>query len=148
RPRLARRPPLRLGAGGGRRERLFPVGGLTPLAPLSHPLPTTGRGGKRHQRSVRSLGGGAPLPAVGRGWERGGGRVSTARLAQLPQPALGWGGISNQNVLPCCSAVCTPIVPACCSTIALQMARPRPVPPRSRLSEESICWNLPKIRCS
>ena len=45
---------------------------------------------------------------------------------------------------PC--SLSTPIRPPCCSTIALQIARPSPVPPLSRLSESSTWTNRSKIR--
>src|SRR5262245_11310493 len=58
-----------------------------------------------------------------------------------------WGlvGIRNQKTLPCRSSLSTPIRPPCCSTIALQMARPSPDPPLRRASEDSTCRKRSKI---
>ena len=70
-----------------------------------------------------------------------------ARLsAALARQAL---GSSNQNVLPAPSSLSNPISPPCAATISWQSARPSPVPPIARVSEESarknrlktcFCW--------
>ena len=58
-----------------------------------------------------------------------------ARLsAALARQAL---GSSNQNVLPTPSVLSKPMRPPWAVTISWQSARPRPVPPISRVSEES-----------
>ena len=51
----------------------------------------------------------------------------------------------NVNVLPSPGTLVTVIVPPSCSTIALQIGRPRPVPPFWRPSDDSTCWKRSKI---
>src|SRR5262249_39087652 len=56
-------------------------------------------------------------------------------------------GTSKMKVAPLPASLSTQMRPRCCSTMALEMASPRPVPPLRRASEESICWNLRKSSC-
>jgi len=46
----------------------------------------------------------------------------------------------NQKVLPWPGRLCTPTSPPISCANCLQMARPRPVPPYSRVVEVSACW--------
>ena len=89
------------------------------------------------------------FPDRGRGQERPGARRNerfalplAGSLAQAPC----FMGRRNQNVLPLPGSLSTPIVPPCCSMIALQMGRPSPVPPLAPASLSSTCWKRSKIR--
>src|SRR6266508_1821733 len=55
-------------------------------------------------------------------------------------------GSSNQNVEPWPSTLSKPTLPPCASTIWRLSARPRPVPPIRRVSDESTRKNLEKTR--
>jgi hypothetical protein len=80
------------------------------------------------------------------------GTILSAEAVAVMRGHLGWPGrqaaigSSAQNVLPFPVSLSTPMRPPWCSTIALQMARPSPVPPLSRLAAVSTWPNLSKTR--
>src|SRR6476620_3390860 len=61
-------------------------------------------------------------------------------------PSLILIGIVTLKVDPDPGTDTMPIVPPCISTIRLEIARPRPVPPFLRVLLSSTCWNSSKIR--
>jgi hypothetical protein len=56
-------------------------------------------------------------------------------------------GNSKKNVVPTWLSVLKPMLPSMRSMMALEMLRPRPVPPFWRVSDESAWENFWKMRC-
>ena len=61
-------------------------------------------------------------------------------------PEAGTSGRSNQKVEPLPCSLSTPISPPISSTSWCEIARPRPVPPYSRVVEASACENFENSR--
>jgi len=94
------------------------VGGLAGFLPRSPDRSTRARTTSSHQLSPSSTGAGGfhrPEPT----------RVPAQLSATTEALAC---GKQNQKLLPPPSVLMTPIVPPCCSTIALQIGSPSPVP--------------------
>lgn len=57
-------------------------------------------------------------------------------------------GRVNEKLVPSASELSAQIFPPCCSTIVLEMAKPRPVPLRSMLPFASACSNFSNMLVS
>ena len=104
--------------------------------------------GRRRRSPTSTRWSAAPRRAPGAPrWRRRRGPAARTRLpaCDCERPTLrvdaGSKAAVNQNVLPCPGSLSTPISPPNAVTICRLIARPSPVPPYSRVVEESPCEN-------